>query len=113
MTQKLQVSPGKRIISMLAFNRGIIVGGEDGRIWIYETVAGEGGSPLRLIHENNGIKFGQEHDPGIADNTQEREARITSLALNKQEDRLYLMTDTRQLMLVPNINLDGSESEPF
>ena len=35
------------------------------------------------------------------------------MALNKQEDKFYLMTDTRQLLLVPNINLDGSESEPF
>lgn len=98
---------------MTVFNRGIIVGGEDGRIWVYETVNSEHMSPLRLLHENHGIKFSSEPDPSIADNMQEKNAKITSMTLNKQEDRLYIMTDTRQLLQVSNINLDGSENEPF
>jgi WD40 repeat protein len=44
---------------------------------------------------------------------QERHAKITSLAINKQEDCLYVMTDTKQLLYVNNINLDGSENEEF
>lgn len=95
MTQKIDHSPGKRIICMTVFNRGIIVGGEDGRIWVYETVNSEHMSPLRLLHENHGIKFSSEPDPSIADNMQEKNAKITSMTLNKQEDRLYIMTDTR------------------
>jgi cilia- and flagella-associated protein 57 len=102
-----------RIISMTASSRGIIVGGEEGKIWVYESVTSEHVSPLRLTHTNHEIKFENEKDPILADNTQEKNARITSLALSKSEDRLYLMTDTRQLIQVQNISLDGSDVENF
>jgi hypothetical protein len=57
-----------------------------------------------------------EAGPIVADTEQEKKASITSLAINlklKQEDCIYLMTDTKQLLSVNNINLDGSDNEEF
>lgn len=68
---------------------------------------------MRLLHYNKGIVLPEETDSNIADKDQEKDASITSLALNKSEDCLYLMTDTKQLLSVNNISLDSSENENF
>lgn len=113
LIEKIATSPFKRIISMYAYSRGIIVAGERGQIWVYEQVQSEHQPALRLLHANEKITLPIETDSNIADPDQEREASITSLALNKSEDCLYLMTDTKQILSVNNISLDGTESENF
>lgn len=98
---------------MYAYSRGIIVAGERGQIWIYEQVQSEHLPPLRLLHANEKITLPNETDSNIACPDQESNANITSLALNKSEDYLYLMTSTNQILKVKDINLDGTESENF
>jgi hypothetical protein len=41
LVEFIKTSPGKRIISMHAYSRGIIVAGEYGQVWIYEQVQSE------------------------------------------------------------------------
>lgn len=114
LLERIESSPtGHRILSMTTFQRGVIVGGENGKIWIYESVQVEGQCPLRLLHFNDKITLTTEGEKAIAESDQEKKACITSLAVNKSEDCLYLMTDTKQLMHVNNINLDGSENDRF
>ena len=38
LVEVLENSPKQRILCMIEFSRGIIIGGEDGKIWIYETI---------------------------------------------------------------------------
>ena len=60
LSEKVTVAQGQKITCMTAHSRGIIVGGENGKVWIYELVSSDINCPLRLMHTNNGIKLAPE-----------------------------------------------------
>jgi hypothetical protein len=89
-------------VSLCAFQRGIVVGGDEGDIWTFESQQSEN-NPLRLMQE----QVGQKHsEKGMAPTDE-----ITSMVLSKGEDCLYLITGMNQLMQINNIALDGSDSD--
>ena len=111
LVEIVENSPKKKITCMIEYERGIIVGGEDGKFWVYQTnpVDNDSRNSLKLFHTNDQIVM--ESNQTVADIEQEKKAIITSLAVPKTGDCLYLMTDTKQLLTVNPINLDGSEIE--
>lgn len=38
LIERIETSPCDRIVAMTEFSRGVIVGGENGQIWIYEYI---------------------------------------------------------------------------
>jgi hypothetical protein len=67
MSERVAPAFGQRITCMTAHTRGILAGGENGHIWVYEIVQTDHINPCRLLHTNNSIRLAYENSSFIAD----------------------------------------------
>mmetsp|Transcript_23104 Transcript_23104/g.26488 ORF Transcript_23104/g.26488 Transcript_23104/m.26488 type:complete len:116 (-) Transcript_23104:188-535(-) len=87
------------IISISSFTRGFIVGGEDGRFFIFEKT------------EDLDCPFKRMTETTYKDPNNKSDITITSIAITNSEDVVYFTLENNQLMKM-SIALDGTDENP-
>jgi len=87
------------IISICSYTRGFIVGGEDGRFFVFEKT------------EDLDMPFKRMTDTAYKDPNNKSDITITSMVITSSEDTVYFTLENNQLMKL-SIALDGTDENP-